>query len=138
MAAAVSLAISFASFGQAKKFQNFIGSWEIVGEQDAVGAGLEIVDSATIVLRYMGEEKKLIQYKIDLSKSPYWFDFVAKDTASETNFKSIIEFVNDDMLKWQIFVDCERVPHFTSSKGEMFYLKRSRAGANTAAYTGAH
>jgi hypothetical protein len=108
---------------QVKKFQNMIGVWEMIGEQDS-GGGLEIVDSTTIVIRFMGEEKKLAAYKIDFSKSPYWFDFSAKDSASTSNFKSLLEFVNDDMLKWQIFVDEERAPHFTSSSGESFYLKR--------------
>jgi hypothetical protein len=109
---------------QAKKFQNMIGSWEIIDEQDS-GAGLEIIDSATILIRFMGEEKRLLEYKIDFSKSPFWFDFSAKDSTSVSNFKSLLEFVNDDMLKWQVFVDEERQDHFSSSKGELFYLKRA-------------
>jgi hypothetical protein len=109
---------------QAKKFQNMVGSWEIVSEQDS-GGGLEIIDSATILIRFMGEEKRLLEYKIDFSKSPYWFDFSAKDSTSISSFKSLLEFVNDDMLKWQVFVDEERQDHFSSSKGELFYLKRA-------------
>jgi hypothetical protein len=109
---------------QPKKFQNMIGSWEIVGEQDS-GGGLEIIDSTTILIRFMGEEKKLLGYKIDFSKSPYWFDFTTKDSASVNNFKSLLEFVNDDMLKWQVFVDEDRANHFTSTTGESFYLKRA-------------
>lgn len=101
-----------------------VGSWEIIGEQDS-GGGLEVIDSTTILIRFMGEEKKLIQYKIDFSKSPYWFDFTAKDTTSVSNFKSLLEFVGDDMLKWQVFVDEERADHFTSRSGELFYLKRT-------------
>ena len=121
---AAALLVSAGSFSQTKKFQNMVGSWEIVGEQDS-GGGLEVIDSTTIVIRFMGEEKKLIQYKIDFSKSPYWFDFTAKDTTSVSNFKSLLEFVNDDMLKWQVFVDEERTDHFTSRTGELFYLKRT-------------
>ena len=119
---------------QSKVFQNMIGSWEIVGEQEA-GGGLEIIDSTTILIRFMGEEKRLIEYKIDFSKSPYWFDFSAKDTDAVINFKSIIEFVNDDMLKWQVFVDEERTNHFTSTRGELFYLRRARAKSNNISYS---
>ena len=111
-----------------------VGSWEIVGEQDS-GGGLEIIDSATILIRFMGEEKRLLEYKIDFSKSPYWFDFSAKDTASVTNFKSLFEFVNDDMLKWQVF-EGERANHFTSAAGELFYLIRARPKSNAAYYSG--
>jgi hypothetical protein len=121
---------------QAKKFQNIVGSWEIIGEQDS-GGGLEIIDSATILIRFMGEEKKLLECKIDFSKSPYWFDFSARDTTSISNFKSILEIVNDDMLKWQVFVDGERANHFTSATGELFYLKRVRLKSNNVSYTNA-
>lgn len=109
--------------GQGRNFQNFIGNWEFVADGSEKG-GLQIVDSSTIFIRFMGEEKKLIQYKIDFSKSPYWFDFSAKDTSSVSNFKSIIEFVNDDMLKWQVFVDEDRPDHFTSGSDDVFYLRR--------------
>ena len=121
---------------QAKKFRNIVGSWEIVGEQDS-GGGLEIIDSATILIRFMGEEKRLLEYKIDFSKSPYWFDFSAQDTTSISNFKSLLEIVNDDMLKWQVFVDGERANHFTSATGELFYLKRVRPKSNNVSYTNA-
>jgi len=107
-----------------------VGNWEIVGEQDS-GGGLEVVDSSTILIRFMGQEKKLIHYKIDFTKSPYWFDFTAKDTASISNFKSLLEFVNDDMLKWQVFVDEDRVDHFTSGSGELFYLRRVAPRSNS-------
>ena len=117
--------VIFSSKGlsQGKQFQTMVGNWEMVGEQEA-GGSLQIIDSATIFIRFMGQEKKLIGYKIDFSKSPYWFDFSAKDTASVSNFKSLIEFVNDDMLKWQVFVDEDRTDHFTSGSGELFYLRR--------------
>jgi len=123
------------SFGQPKKFQNMIGLWEIVGEQDS-GGGLQIKDSSTILIRFMGEEKTILRYNIDFSKSPYWFDFSCNDTASVSNFKSLIEFVGDDTLKWQIFTEGERADHFSSRTGELFYLKRVRPKSNTAYYSG--
>ena len=123
------------SFGQAKKFQHMIGLWEIVGEQDS-GGGLQIIDSSTILIRFMGEEKTILRYHIDFSKSPYWFDFSCNDTASVSNFKSLIEFVGDDTLKWQIFTEGERADHFTSRTGDLFYLKRARSKSNSVYYSG--
>jgi hypothetical protein len=123
------------SSGPVKKFQTLVGRWEIVGEQEA-GGHLEIIDSNTIVLRYMGEEKKLVTNKIDFNKSPCWFDFDTKDSSSVITIRSIFEFVNNDMIKWQVFMDEERSNHFSSSKGELLYLRRSQAKSNTALYTG--
>ncbi|MFI5129214.1 MAG: hypothetical protein ACHQFX_04455 [Chitinophagales bacterium] len=129
------LALGSATFGQARKFNNMVGLWEMVGEQES-GGGLQIVDSATILIRFMGEEKTILSYNIDFSKSPYWFDFSCKDTTSISHFKSLIEFVGDDTLKWQIFTEGERADHFTSRTGELFYLKRARPKTNTTYYTG--
>ena len=126
---------SSGSFGQANKFQSMVGLWEMVGEQES-GGGLQIKDSSTISIRFMGEEKTILRYNIDFSKSPIWFDFSCRDTATVSNFKSLIEFVGDDTLKWQIFTDGERADHFTSRSGELFYLKRVRPKSNTALYSG--
>lgn len=119
----------------AKKFQSLVGLWEIVGEQESEGY-LEVVDSSTILLRYMGEEKKLTTHRIDFSKSPSWFDFDAKDSGSVVTIKSIFEFINDDMVKWQVFMDEERTSHFSSTKGELMYLRRAKGKSNAALYTG--
>lgn len=123
------------SFGQARKFDRMVGLWEMIGEQDA-GGRLEIVDSSTIRIRFMGDEKAILRYNIDFSKSPYWFDFSCKDTASVSNFKSLIEFVSDDTLKWQIFAEGERPTHFTARGGDLFYLKRVRPKSGTALISG--
>ena len=66
---------------QAKKFKDIVGRWEIAGEQNA-GASLEIVDSTTMLLTYMGETKKISDIKIDFTKSPAWLDFTASDTSN--------------------------------------------------------
>src|SRR5947208_2623032 len=109
------------SNGQVKKFSDLLGKWDIVGEQNTGGA-LEIIDSATIFLTYQGERKKIEGYKIDFSKSPYWFDFSTRDTSSTIQIKSLLQPINEGMLKWQLFVDEDRVDHFSSSKGILYYL----------------
>ena len=112
------------AFSQANKFKNIIGSWEIISD-DEPGGRLDIIDSTTIVIKFMGEEKKLTGCKVDFTKTPFWFDFSAKDTTAALNdVKSLLEILNDDMMRWQVFIDEERADHFTTQSGELFYLKR--------------
>jgi hypothetical protein len=118
--------------GQAQKvnFKDIAGNWEVVGEQNA---SLNIIDSSTIEFTYLGEKKRILNYSIDLSKSPCWLDFSAADSASVFHVKSLMQKVGDDVLKWQLFIDEERSPHFTSNKGEVFYLKKTRPMAASVA-----
>jgi hypothetical protein len=117
--------LSVSGFGQNTKFRDISGKWEVVGDPNA-NATLTIVDSSTIEFSYMGEKKTVSNYTIDYSKSPYWLDFTATDSSASFHVKSILQKVGDDVLKWQLFIDEDRSPYFTSSKGEVFYLKRSR------------
>jgi hypothetical protein len=118
------------SYGQKTKFQDILGRWEVVGEKNA---SLNIIDSNAIEFTYMGEKKIISGYTIDLSKSPCWLDFSAADSSSVFKVKSIVQKVGDDVLKWQLFIDEERSPYFTSAKGEVFYLRKSRPVASTVA-----
>ena len=118
-------------FGQQKKLKDLIGRWEIVGEQND-SASLEVIDSSTIILNYMGEKKKIIDYKIDFQRSPIWFDFSTGDSSSTVVVKSLLEIINDNMIKWQLFVDEERTDHFSSTKGELYYLRKAKPAIITA------
>jgi regulatory protein YycH of two-component signal transduction system YycFG len=114
----------FEGLAQQKKLKDLVGVWEFVGEN--AGACLEIVDSNNIVLTYNGEKKKIIKYKIDFQKTPIWFDFSTTDTTSIINIKSLLEVMNDSMLKWQLFIDEDRTAFFSSSKGELYYLRKAK------------
>ena len=119
------------AFNQQKQLKDLIGRWEIVGEQSD-SASLEIIDSSTIILNYMGERKKIIEYKIDFQRSPIWFDFSTGDSSSTVLVKSLLEVMNDSMIKWQLFVDEDRTEHFSSTKGELYYLRKAKPAAITA------
>ena len=118
-------------FGQQKKLKDLIGLWEIVGERND-SASLEVIDSSTIILNYMGERKKIIDYKIDFQRSPIWFDFSTGDSSSIVVVKTLLEVVNDSMIKWQLFVDEDRTEHFSSTKGELYYLRKAKPAIGTA------
>jgi len=119
------------AFNQQKQLKDLIGRWEIVGEQSD-SASLEIIDSSTIILNYMGERKKIIEYKIDFQRSPIWFDFSTGDSSSTVMVKSLLEVMNDSMIKWQLFVDEDRTEHFSSTKGELYYLRKAKPAVITA------
>jgi len=113
------------AFNQQKQFKDLVGRWEIVGEKDD-SASLEVIDSSTIILSYMGEKKRIIDYRIDFQKSPIWFDFSTGDSSSSVLVKSLLEIMNDSMIKWQLFVDEDRTDHFSSTKGELYYLRKTK------------
>ena len=119
------------AFNQQKQLKDLIGRWEIIGEQGD-SASLEIIDSSTIILNYMGEKKKIIEYKIDFQRSPIWFDFSTGDSSSTVMVKSLLEVMNDNMIKWQLFVDEDRTEHFSSTKGELYYLRKAKPAVITA------
>jgi hypothetical protein len=131
---AIFLIASINSNGQGtqKKLTDLVGIWQFTGEQNA-GAYLEIIDSSNIILSYNGEKKKIIEYKIDFQKSPIWFDFSTSDTSSIVTIKSLLEVTGDSMLKWQLFIDEERTPFFSSTRGELVYLRKAKQSITTAA-----
>lgn len=113
------------SSGQAK-FADFIGKWQVAGEKES-GAALEIIDSSQLYLTYMGERKPILDYNFNFDKQPYWFDFTIQDTSGVIKVKSIFQKVNDDVIKWQLFLNEDRSNYFTSSRGELFYLTKSKS-----------
>ena len=123
--------IGSTSFSQQKKFKDLVGRWEIVGDQNT-RAALEIIDSTNIILVYDGEKKKIMDCKIDFSKSPIWFDFSTEDTASTVEVKSLLQVINDGMIKWQLFVDETRPEYFSATKGDLFYLRKVKPDITTA------
>jgi hypothetical protein len=126
---AVSL-LAIKGISQQKQLKDLVGRWEVASNQKNA-ACLEVIDSSNIILSYNGEKIKLTDYKIDFTKSPIWFDFSTGTGDSAVLVKSLIEVVNDTMIKWQLFVDEERTPQFSSTKGELFFLKRSKDPAVT-------
>ena len=124
------LFVEVQAFGQQKQFKDLVGRWEIVGEQED-SASLEVIDSSTIILSFMGEKKRIIDYKIDFQRSPIWFDFsTSGDSSSVVLVKSILEIMNDNMIKWQLFVDEDRTDHFSSTKGELYYLRKAKPASS--------
>ena len=117
--------ISYASQAQTRSIQNLIGKWEAVGKTDESG-GLEVVDSSKIFLVYGDEKMQVVSYDADFTKTPAWFDFTVKDSIKQITIKSLLQFVNDDLVQWQVFDGETRPVIFAADRGEMVYLKRKK------------
>jgi len=101
---------------------NLVGRWE-----SSDGAGLEVVDSSRIFVIYGRQRKPILTYEADFSKSPYWFDFVVKDTAQKlSKMKSLLLLENKEDLKWQVFEDGDRPADFMPDRGDMIVLRRKK------------
>jgi hypothetical protein len=111
---------------QSAGFQKLIGKWEAVNSENQNG-GLEVIDSSKVFLVYGTEKKSLSAFKADFQKSPIWFDFTIDDGTGAITIKSLIHFINDNLVQWQVFQgDAVRPAHFTEDKGEIIYLRRKK------------
>jgi hypothetical protein len=110
---------------QTRDIRQLIGKWEAVDSENQKG-GLEVVDSSTIYLVFGTEKKRIASYKADFTKSPVWFDFVIKDESNTLQLKSLILFVNDDLIQWQVSEGDVRPANFSQTNGEMMYLRRKK------------
>lgn len=115
--------VSSGAMAQSRGIQHLMGKWEAVDSENSSG-GIEVADSNKIYLVYGQEKKAISSFKIDFSKSPAPFDFTIKDSAESKNLKSLLQFVNDDLIQWQVFESDIRPAHFTQSGGQMVYLRR--------------
>lgn len=115
---------------QTKTINNLVGAWEAIDHNNQDG-GLEVIDSAQIFLVYGEHKLPVVDYYIDFSKHPCWFDFTVKEDSSFIKMHSLIQFVNDNLLQWQIFdgdvaQEDKRPVYFATDRGEMIYLKRKK------------
>src|SRR5688500_3389876 len=93
---------------QTNSIINLAGRWEAI-DKTKDQAGIEIIDSNEVYLVYGDQKRKVINYKADFSRSPAWFEFTLKDGLNTITLKSLIQLVNEDVLKWQIF-DVDQQP----------------------------
>ena len=113
------------SIAQDKSIQSLVGIWETI-TSGAEGGGLEVKDSTELFLVYGGQKKKIVHYKADFNKTPARFDFTVQDSTQNLSLKSLLQFVNNDLIKWQVFEGDVPPMHFASNDGEILYLRRKK------------
>jgi hypothetical protein len=111
---------------QMRNLKSLIGEWEAVDGANQSG-GLIVRDSSKLYLVYGTDKREIVNFKADFSKSPCWFDFTIKDSTSSIQLKSLLLFINDNLVQWQVFDGDTRPDHFSSDNGEVIFLKRKLA-----------
>ena len=110
---------------QGRSIQSLIGKWEAVRWRNA-GGGLEVEDSTKLFIVYRGQKKAIVDYKADFSKTPIWFDFTVQDSTGTLSLKSLIQFISDDLIQWQVFEGEAQLVRFAADTGDTVYLKRRK------------
>ena len=100
-------------------FQDLVGAW-----RNKSGAGLDFVDSNTVYI-VRGDQRRLAKATIsDVNKVPVTFNLTVRDSSKLVVLKGLLMLVSDNTLQWQVF-DTETKPaSFTSTRGDMLFLKR--------------
>ena len=117
----LSLFVSLTVFSQAGKysFTNLIGTW-----RNKSGAGLDVVDSNTIYIVH-GSQRKLASASLsDFSKNPVSLNLAVKDSSRVVTLKSLLLFMNDNTLQWQVFDTDTKPVNFRYDKRDMLFLKK--------------
>jgi hypothetical protein len=108
---------------QSASFNHLLGKWEGKDLENTT-TGLEIVDSSKLYLVYGNEKKEVVSYSADFSKNPAWFDLTFKDSTEIITIRTLMSFINDNLVKWQLFASENRPEYFATDQGEIIYLRR--------------
>ena len=110
---------------QQRSISSLTGTWVAADSENANG-GIQVIDSTRMFLIYGDQKKPITSYKLDFSQSPAWFDFTVRDGAKSIQLKSLIQFINEDLVQWQIFEGTTRPVHFANEAGDVLYLRRKK------------
>jgi hypothetical protein len=111
------------SFAQTRNIENLMGSWECIDQKDDRGS-FEFLDSSKVYFTYMGEKKEVVNYKVDFSKTPYWFSLTLKDEKETIDIKSFLYFIDDNNIKWEVVLVDEGGKNLTDNTTEIVMLRR--------------
>lgn len=97
------------------------GRWE---STDGTIGNVEFMDGSKVVVAINGMQIPAASYSIDFSRSPIWFDVFV---ATNKTVKGILEFMDDDTIKWQVFLNGDRNYDFMDAAGSpILILKRKK------------
>ena len=125
MIAMFALLVTSLVIGQGRSMQHLIGTWETVGAPEKRG-GLQVIDSTRIFLLVGTQRIPVFQWRADFSRTPALVDFTIKDSVRETHVQSLLKFVNNDLIQWQIFHEGTKPVVFAAGQSDMVYLRRKK------------
>ena len=112
--------------GQTLTYKNLLGKWAGTDERSQTGA-LEFLDSANMAMSMRGSAPRSLMYSIDYTKNPAAMDLYRDASRKGMALKCLIQLVDANTLKWQVFPDGQRPDKFDEdSPGTLIVLKRQK------------
>ncbi len=94
---------------QQHTISDLAGRWEAA---DGTSGTMEFIEGSKVVVSVSGMQIPTASYTVDFSQDPIWFDvFISPGKA----VKSLLKFVDDNTIKWQVFIDGDRPLDFTDN-----------------------
>jgi hypothetical protein len=114
----IAIALTVQLNAQEWSMKDLFGTWKADN-----GAGLEVADSTRLYLLFNEQKKEILDLKVNFNTIPGTMDFKVRDSAGLISLQSLFQFVNRDLVQWQVF-EGKRPLNFTASEGELVYLRR--------------
>jgi hypothetical protein len=122
----VTVCVQLSASAQKYSFKDIVGSW-----RNREGVGLEVVDSSKVYVVHGEQKKQLLNYNIDFTSNPATFNFVVKDSTGTARFKSMLLFVNDNLIQWQVFNNDGTQPvKYSKDYSEVIILRKFEENIN--------
>jgi hypothetical protein len=96
---------------------SIIGKW-IGQDERSESGGIEFSINKTAKLLMMGKEMPITAYKVDYSKNPIWIDLIIKRNGQMMTLFGLLEFVDSNTIRWEVFPMANKRPTTFSGKSE--------------------
>lgn len=118
--------VSGYAVGQSLSYKDFLGKWKGKDEKSQQGA-ITFIDSARMTMSIMGSQPIPMYYRLDLSKIPARLNIYRDLTRKGVALKSLIQLLDPNTLKWQVFPDGEQHDNFEDkSDGTLIILQKGK------------
>lgn len=97
--------------GQSLSYKAFLGRWKGQDEKRQTGA-IMFLDSLRLNLSFMGAGPMPMYYRMDLSSDPVKLDLYRDPARKGVALKSLIQLVDSNTIKWEVFPGGERPEKF--------------------------
>ena len=118
--------ITVSVFAQKHSQRDLIGKWEGRDARSDVG-GLFFLKDSKVILSMGGSFSPAMSYTVDFKSNPIKIDLFMKNTNGiQMTMKGLLQFVDKNTLKFQVFPRGDRTPDFDpKSSQNLVLLKRA-------------
>jgi hypothetical protein len=109
---------------QGKIYDRLSGQWQGIDKQQKNGS-LNFLDSVRVEISFVANEFIKGNYTLDTTKSPMKLDIKVGNANTSRTLKGLLAFMDNNTLKWQIFLDGKRPAQFVKETDDnTILLKR--------------